>query len=137
MRELLLITASAYVLAHVGLSAVSFPTETSRWIRVVRDQNRCQFPGKHRCKGKLQVHHIYPCAAAMQDESTRHCIDDPLNGITVCSNAHENHLHTGSNFVGPVCLDTRWDQRMKEIIIERTQAAMKRNQFAPQRKIEG
>jgi hypothetical protein len=56
---------------------------------LIRDQNQCQFPFKHKPHKKLTVHHINGINGNKKDV--------PRNLITVCKKAHWNHIHNGDN----------------------------------------
>lgn len=53
-----------------------------------RDDNRCQFPLKHVCRGDLQVHHVIPQRYAERLGIPSSMYDQPENLITLCFNVH-------------------------------------------------
>ena len=90
-ERLALLTAIAGVVVLGGLSQFAFTQSQKDWIRE-RDNNKCNFPGHHRCNGRhqLQVHHVMP---------QRYCSElgiDPdfaENGITICEHSHQTMIH--------------------------------------------
>lgn len=64
-------------------------SEKQRKAILLRDNNKCQAPFKHNCRGRLEVHHIIPQHYArtilgLTEEET----DKPENALTICLNAH-------------------------------------------------
>lgn len=88
-----LIASIAGVVVLAGISNLAFTDQQKKWIRE-RDENKCNFPGHHRCNGKhgdnIHVHHIMP---------QRYCHefnidpDFPDNGISICENSHQHMIH--------------------------------------------
>lgn len=66
----------------------AFTRKQREWIRDERDGGTCQFPEEHRCKGRLEVHHISPQGYLKRAGVAPEDIDNPYNAITVCQEAH-------------------------------------------------
>jgi hypothetical protein len=57
-----------------------------------RDHYKCQFPDKHDCGGRHEVHHVLPQGYAKEVGVDP---DYPENALTICKNAHEK-IHPDS-----------------------------------------
>lgn len=84
---------------------------------IARDNDQCQFPFPHICKGKLSIHQI--------DEISKD--DVPENLIRVCRSAHWNHLHNGATYEEKEL----WQAGLSRIARARTELARLRGWVFP------
>lgn len=124
------IALSLHILAvSSALAMLAFSRAQRKWIRE-RDFNRCQFPHKHRCEGRLEVHHIKPQMWGREVEGcAQEELDVPENAITLCRHSHMAIVHMGLSYEdvmqrfrkGQKYWDDRYDGQFAAYAVEATE----------------
>lgn len=82
---------------------------------IIRDNHKCTFSFPHICHGRLTVHHI--------DGKE----DDPNNVVTVCHDAHWEHLHNKATEDEQL----QWKEELSLIAQKKTEGAIKKGWIYP------